>query len=266
MIEARETSLLNPSEIIVSERLRGVDEAWVEAIAASIEQKGQDTPIQVRRNGGGKLHLVAGAHRLEACRWIGIEVRAEIIECTELEARLTEVDENLFRHELGMLDRAVFLAERKAIYEEMHPEIKKGAKNQHTKNLLTDIMSFSKETALRIGLTDRTIRRAIHIAEKIPADLRKRLAGTKIAEKQADLLYLAGLEPATQRKAVALVVGGAAASLKAAVADIEGTAKPEPSPEERQFNKLIGAWSRSGSKARTQFIAHLRSLGELGGD
>lgn len=265
-VNTPELAQIDPATVLVSERLRMVDDAWVEGLAASIEMKGQDTPIQVRRNGGGKLHLVAGAHRLEACKRLGIDVRAEIIVCSELEARLIEIDENLFRRELGALDRAVFLAERKRVYLEMYPETKKGAKNQHTKgDLLSDKMSFSKETAKRINLSARSVERAISIAEKIPADVRKRLIGTKFAEKQADLLYLAGLNASTQRKAVTLVTDGSAKNLKAAVAKVEGTEEPEPSAEERQFARLIDAWSRSGSDVKAQFLAHLRELGELEG-
>lgn len=260
-----ELTHIDPATVVVSERLRMVDEAWVEAIAASIEMKGQDTPIQVRRNGGGKLHLVAGAHRLEACKRLGVDVRAEIIQCSELEARLIEIDENLFRRELGALDRAVFLAERKKVYLEMFPETKKGGKNQHTKDLLSGTMTFSKETSKRIKISVTTIERAVRIAENIPADVRKRLAGTKIAEKQADLLYLASLDPSVQRKAVTLVGDGSAKNLKSAVAKVEGTEEPEPSAEERQFARLIDAWSRSSSDAKAQFLAHLRELGELEG-
>lgn len=259
-----ELAELAPDTIIVSERLRAVDEAWTEAIAASIEAKGQDTPIQVRRNGGGKLHLVAGAHRLEACRRIGVMVRAEIIQCSELEARLIEIDENLFRRELGALDRAVFLAERKKVYLEMFPETRKGGKNQHTKgDPLSEKVSFSKETAKRVGLSPRTIEMAVRIAERIPADVRKRLIGTKMADNQADLLYLAGLPAAVQRKAVTYAIEGTAKNLKSAVARVEGTEEPEPTPEERQFARLVDAWGHSSSEAKAQFLAHLRELGEL---
>lgn len=265
-VNTPELALVDPATVIVSERLRVVDEAWVEAIAASIEQKGQDTPIQVRRNGGGRLHLVAGAHRLEACKRIGVEVRAEIIQCSELEARLIEIDENLFRRELGALDRAVFLAERKKVYLEMFPETRNGAQGgRGGKRNENDIVSFSKQTAKRINLSARSVERAISIAEKIPADVRKRLVGTRIAEKQADLLYLAGLDPSLQRKAVTLVSDGSARTLKAAVARIDGTEEPEPTPAERQFSRLVDAWSRAGGDAKAQFLAHLREIGELEG-
>lgn len=261
-----ELTQLDPATILVSERLRAVDDAWVEAIAASIEMKGQDTPIQVRRNGGGKLHLVAGGHRLEACRRIGAMVRAEIIQCSELEARLIEIDENLFRRELGALDRAVFLAERKKVYLEMYPETRHGAQGgRGGKKNEVDILSFSKSTAARVKLTRRSIDRYIGIAEKIPADVRKRLIGTKIADNQADLLYLAGLDPSVQRKAVTFVIEGSAKNLKAAVAKVEGTEEPEPTPEERQFARLLDAWLYSTADAKAQFLAHLRELGELDG-
>lgn len=42
----------------------------VEAIAESILDDGQKTPIQVRQ-GNGRLVLVEGLHRLEACRALG---------------------------------------------------------------------------------------------------------------------------------------------------------------------------------------------------
>ena len=43
----------------------------VQEIAASIMEAGQQTPIQVRREDGGRLVLVEGLHRLEACKALG---------------------------------------------------------------------------------------------------------------------------------------------------------------------------------------------------
>lgn len=257
-----ENTSIDPASVIVADRLRAVDAAWVEAIAASIQQKGQDTPIKVRRNGGGVLHLVAGAHRLEACRRLGVQIRAEIIACSELEARLIEIDENLFRHELGALDRAVFLAERRAIYLEMHPETKKGGKNQHT-SVLSDTMSFSKDVEARTGMTARTVERAILIATKIPADVRARLVGTPLADRQVDLLALAGLSPEQQRQVVALITGGGAKTLKAAIAIVDGTTEPDSDPDDRQYHALMKCWGNASPAAKSRFLADLRLNGEL---
>jgi len=52
----------------------------VEAIAESILEEGQKTPIQVRQ-GQGRLVLVEGPHRLEACKALGEEtIRAIFVQ------------------------------------------------------------------------------------------------------------------------------------------------------------------------------------------
>jgi ParB-like chromosome segregation protein Spo0J len=58
-------------EIYVPVKTRAtVDAAKVEALAESILQKGQQTPIQVRRD-KERYVLVTGLHRLEAVRALG---------------------------------------------------------------------------------------------------------------------------------------------------------------------------------------------------
>tara|TARA_A100000164_G_C21825055_1_gene732411 strand:- start:19 stop:279 length:261 start_codon:yes stop_codon:yes gene_type:complete len=51
-------------------RLKTLDKEKVETIAESILEEGQKTPIQVRQ-GNGRLVLIEGLHRLEACRALG---------------------------------------------------------------------------------------------------------------------------------------------------------------------------------------------------
>ena len=52
------------------------------------------------------LRLVAGYHRLEACRQLGwAEISATIVSLTELDRELAEIDENLVRNELTVLER-----------------------------------------------------------------------------------------------------------------------------------------------------------------
>jgi ParB-like chromosome segregation protein Spo0J len=43
----------------------------VQEIAASMLEVGQQTPIMVRQEDGGRLVLVEGLHRLEACKQLG---------------------------------------------------------------------------------------------------------------------------------------------------------------------------------------------------
>ncbi len=59
-------------------RRRTLDPAAVEAIAESMLEEGQRTPISVRRD-GERLVLVEGLQRLEACRSLGEETIVGIL-------------------------------------------------------------------------------------------------------------------------------------------------------------------------------------------
>lgn len=177
-------------------RLRPVDEAWADALAENIRQAGRlRQPVELRAIAGG-YRLIAGGHRLAACKRLEWEtIPAFVFDATEDEARLAEIDENLIRHELNPLDRAAFLSERKAIYERLNPATKHGAQGgRGGKRNETEIVSFSKNTAERIGLTDRTIRLAVMIAERLAPDVKGAIAGTWISKTQAELLALAKLK------------------------------------------------------------------------
>lgn len=55
-----------------------VDPGTVEAIAESMLEEGQKIPITVRRD-NGRLVLVEGLHRLEACKALGEETIIGIV-------------------------------------------------------------------------------------------------------------------------------------------------------------------------------------------
>ena len=57
---------------VPTKRRQTLDPAAVNAIAESMLEEGQLTPIQVRRD-GKRLVLVEGLQRLEACRSLGEE-------------------------------------------------------------------------------------------------------------------------------------------------------------------------------------------------
>ena len=71
-----ETHLKSTRRVLVEDiyvpvkRIKTLDQEKVENIAESILEEGQRTPIQVRQ-GNGRLVLIEGLHRLEACRALG---------------------------------------------------------------------------------------------------------------------------------------------------------------------------------------------------
>ena len=59
------------TETDVGNRLRGIDDDVAAVIAASIQEQGQRTPIEVRKV-GKRYRLIAGAHRMRALALAGI--------------------------------------------------------------------------------------------------------------------------------------------------------------------------------------------------
>ena len=244
-------------------RLRPVDDGYAALLAENIQEAGRlRQPIEVRAGKGG-FRLIAGAHRLAACKKLEWStVPAFVFEATEDEARLAEIDENLVRHELNPLDRATFLYERKAIYERLNPETKAGvAGGKARQGSATEIISFARDTAERVGLTDRAIRMAVQIATDLAPDVKAAVAGTEIAKTQAELLALAKLGPAEQRAVLGMLLGDApkAKSVREAVAQL--TNRPAKAPD--GYAKLLTAWRHAGTAERRAFIEFLRRDGAI---
>lgn len=67
--------------------------------------------------------VIAGNHRVSAARALGwTEIEAFLHDGEELQAELTEIDENLQRAELSPAQRAAAISRRKEIWEALHPE------------------------------------------------------------------------------------------------------------------------------------------------
>ncbi len=122
---------LHISEIFVPERLRMVDDDHALAIQASITQHGQFNPVTVRMtpNGEQSYTLVAGAHRYRAIELMdeeGQEIDVLVVKADKDEAILLEIEENLFRNDLSVMDRAVFVETYREQWEKVHGEISRG--------------------------------------------------------------------------------------------------------------------------------------------
>ena len=92
------------TDIRVGKRLRSLRENAVADLMSSISELGLQTPISVKpgiakgENGGDKaaFDLIAGRHRLEACKRLGWEeIDASISQLSDTECELWEIDENL---------------------------------------------------------------------------------------------------------------------------------------------------------------------------
>ncbi len=179
--------------------LRDVDD-----LAASINQVGLLNPITVTSD----ERLVAGLHRLEACKSIGWKkIPAVALPKGKLRNRLAELDENLIREELSTLERAEQLAERKRIYVALHPETRRGVaggrargSSRGGRKRTTDKMSFARSASVRLRVSTRTVERLVAIADALPDDVRRDLKGTPAASRQVELQRIADLPERDQRR------------------------------------------------------------------
>ncbi|UNE53534.1 ParB/RepB/Spo0J family partition protein [Bartonella machadoae] len=123
--------------IVVPERIRPVDDEHAKALAQSIAREGLMNPITVRHTPNakeGNYTLIAGAHRLRAAALLGFgEIDAVVVQADKENAALLEVAENLFRNELSVIDRALFVQTYRELWEKKYGEIQRGGdgSNQH---------------------------------------------------------------------------------------------------------------------------------------
>lgn len=259
--------------IEVGERLRVLDSAWVDVLAVSMKERGQDTPIKVGpARPDGRHRLIAGGHRVAAARQAGLPtIDAVITDATDDEALLIEIDENLLRRELSQMDRSRFLHERQQVWEKLYPttghgKAKKGKDLEKTTSLSSFEETFTAATAKKLGVDQRTIQRAIARAEKITREVREMIATHPIADSGAELDKLAALKPHDQME-VAQVLTRAekpARSVSAALAEVYGAPTLSRAAETaKQFQALMSAWRKAGKPARKQFLDHLVMEGEV---
>jgi ParB family chromosome partitioning protein len=170
------------------------------------------------------------------------------------EARLIEIDENLMRRELSALDRAIFLAERKAAYDALHPETAK--RGRRKKELGTTCpqfgMTFTKATAKRLGIDRKTIDRSLSLVAGIIPEARALLRLSDIADNQAQLLALANEEPEKQLAIATAIATGKASNPKAARLALGLDVLAEIDPQEKLFAQFLVLWSRANAPARAK--------------
>ena len=208
-------------EIVIGDRRRSLDAVKVCELAQSIAEIGLLCPVSVTES----RVLIAGRHRLEACSQLGwTTVPVTVLPLSGLSAELAEIDENLIRNELQVLDRADHLARRKEIYEALHPLSRAGAagaqvsnRTRHGHDATSEIISFAADTANKTGVTARTVQQEVQISEKIAPDVKDAIREMPVADSKTDLLLLARKPVDEQRQIVERIQSGAAADVKSAV-------------------------------------------------
>ncbi|OJY35784.1 MAG: chromosome partitioning protein ParB [Rhodobacterales bacterium 65-51] len=249
------------ADIVIGSRLRPVSAAGVESLITSISETGvMKDAIHLRKKKDGSLHLLAGAHRTEAARRLGWdEIEAKIwTDVTDDWARLIEIDDNLAGAEMNALDTAVFLATRKAIYERLHPETRRGVAGAAGRWDATEPSSvaFVKSTADKFGMTERQVFKIVAAGSRLGPD---EVASLRAAPRQVslkDLTEIAKISQPTDRyDVVRLLSEGGAKSAAEAMRSLRSGLQPiVKDPVDEEFKALLNAWSRARLAARRRFV------------
>ncbi|QIB34785.1 ParB/RepB/Spo0J family partition protein [Ancylobacter pratisalsi] len=251
---------------VPNDRLKQRSSERIEELKLSIGELGLLSPILVQSPGrGDRYRLIGGLHRFEAVRDLGWEVvPAVVLDIKGMKARLAEIDENLVRSGLSPLEWAEHFAERKVVYEALHPETKHGGDRRSTKfdNLATWSERFTASAAKQFGMSERSIVRAVERYKKIDPNVRVRIVGSALASRGTHLDALARLAPEIQSRVVDMILSGeddAPRSVSQAAARLSGARAAGASDADVQLDALMKAWRRAGASARARFTEFLES-------
>jgi site-specific DNA-methyltransferase (adenine-specific) len=236
--------------IKVESRLRSVDSKKVDELLQSIQEIGLLNPITITKDNV----LVAGAHRLEAMKRLG----KDNIECNVLESvdklriELAEIDENLIRIELTIIERGDFLRNRKRVMidlglcsknggdRHLNFELKKTDESQKASNAFCKepIKSFAKLTSEKTGLSERTINKDMDITKNLSIEVKpilvEMIKNKEITEK--DIFNLNKLPKEKQITTVEKITSGKVKDVKDAINLIQ---KEEKKKEIAEQIKII---------------------------
>lgn len=246
-------------QIRVGARLR--EQSDVSDLKASIEKLGLLHPIVVNATADG-FALVAGRHRLQAVTELGHSAIPAIVrEFDAIHAELAEIDENLTHHTLTVLEQGEHLARRNELLRQLGLRAARGDNQHGGPDTVSGPPVTTADIAAELGLSDRTVRRHVGLAEALPQDVRDAVRATPVANRTTDLLTLARLQPEKQREVAEVIAQGVARTVGDALRKLAPVTAEEPEAEE--FSPSDGPGADVGERLKPIRVAvNLRWQGD----
>lgn len=266
------------ANIRIGKRLRPLNEARAQGLATTVSEQGLlnavlTRPVDMDDGGVPVVELVAGRHRLRAAEINGqTHIECAVRQMTDAEARLAEIDENLMGPDLSPLERATFVAARLEAWAARFPEKvaanaaalqpKRGRpKNSDKLSQFQSGMGFAEETASEIGLSSRSVERALIISRGLSPATHAAIAGTWIGKNEGVLRQLAGVaEPAEQAAVVEQLLAGRTKSVSDARALAAGRqpTRAAPTPVDETLKALQKVWKAAPPTHRAAMLHWLQ--------
>ena len=188
--------------------------AHVAQIAASVSEVGLLSPIILRRD----RTLIAGLHRLKAFKLLGrTEISARILDDDDTE--LAEVDENLMREDLSVLEQSEHLLRREQILHARGIRATVGRDRRTRKGAPSAPLVTTQDMATTVGLSKRATQERMQVARRIVEPARDLLRDTQVAHSTKDLLRISRLKPEVQL-AVAEKLAQGASTVRVATTEV----------------------------------------------
>lgn len=259
-----ETGSIPLSDIQIGDRERQLDESHAQGFAAMFQQSPMQNPIQLMQI-GNTLRLIAGRHRMRAYEINGWnDIPAAIYKPSsdkpEDELKLAEIDENLGRNGLSILDRAAAITRRQVILKRLYGETR-GRPSEKTAKFAG--ISISAEVAAKMNLSDRTIRAAVEMFNGLSAASRRRVTGTRLADNHVQLRQLSQLDAEHQHKALDLILAEEpkARNVNDAVCIIEKRPKAK-TDNAKQLARLQKQYLSASKPVQREFQQWIDTLGQ----
>ena len=202
------------NDIVIGSRRRKLNKDKVSVLAESMKLIGQLEPLTITRDNV----LLAGWHRLEAAKSLGWdEIKAEVFDGNEVECELAEIDENLMRNDLTVLEQGEHLARRQELIGRnvgRYPntatvaELKTTPEIAKSNGEIISPLKTTEEIARDIGLTERSAQQRMQAARKIIPEVKEIIRDTEIADSTTQLLQLARLDPDKQLEVARNITNG----------------------------------------------------------
>lgn len=216
----------------------------VAGLAESIAEIGLLNPLVISEDGT----LIAGLRRLEAVRSLGwTSVPVSIVSLGDVDREIAEIDENLIRGNLSTAEAAPLWAQRKALYQQKHPETRvgaspgagrgRGSKRLQDGGIPPTSKRFDQDAAEKTGKAARTVRELTQIGESVDPEVLETVIehAPALANNTSQLIELARMEPEKQREVAAKLEAGVAVDLK----DAKRKLKEDRREAVRQENRRL---------------------------
>lgn len=255
-MEARRIEIVNLDFIKIGPRHRELREEQVSSLVQSIAKIGLKTPITVRQATlDDDMVLVAGAHRLEACKRLFMdEIEAFVIENDDEEAaRMWEIAENLHRAELTALERDEHVSEWIRLAEKKSADVQSlQVATNETKR--ADGRGHRQESGVRaasrdLGIESTDAHRAVKVAS-LSDEAKEAAKETGLDDNRSALLDAAAKSEEEQAERIRQI-----AREKEMRRQLRQQ-KPDD-PAERQLRALHKAWDAADSDARARFLENI---------